>query len=611
MRVIATAGHVDHGKSTLVTALTGMDADRLVEEKERGLTIDLGFAWTTLGSPATGAVELAIVDVPGHARFVKNMVAGVGGIAGCLFVVSAVEGWMPQSEEHLRVLELAGVRRGVIALTRCAGVEEGRRKAARSEVARAVAGTFLEAAVVVETDAPNGLGVPALRAALQALVTNEAVVPDGRRPRLFVDRAFTVKGHGTVVTGTLAGGSIAAGDAVVVLEPGRPPAEARIRRLEGLQQSRARACPGERVACNLAGIRRAHIARGTALVAPGTYELTDRFDASFSALANLRHPVGERGAYTAHVGSGEYAVRLSFLGGVRRVEPGGTAAVRVRLPVPLPLTLGDRFIVRESGRAETIGGGEVLDPAPVRPVSKASPAGRVDGIVAERGFVDADQLWRLTGARRQPDVGRFVGSPEALTRRRQLLSSRLVSAGAAGIGLGELDEIDRGLVDLLDCAVTRFGRVHITPGPQGADSADPAEAAAAAWLVEISARPFEPPPPATVPPGRLRALVQEGIVLESRGIHFTPSAADEGRRRMHALLEESPGGVKLAEFRSALGTSRRYALALLEHFDATGITRRRGEVRIAGPRLCDAEDAGGSGRTTGGPARRPGGTRPT
>ncbi len=453
MRVIATAGHVDHGKSTLVTALTGMDPDRLAEEKARGLTIDLGFAWTTLGGDSPAAVDLAIIDVPGHARFVKNMVAGVGGVAGCLFVVSAVEGWMPQSEEHLRVLQLSGVCEGVIALTRCAGLDGRRRSAVRSEVAQAVTGSFLQTATVVETDAPVGLGVADVRDALHAVIINQPVPPDGRRPRLFVDRSFTVKGHGTVVTGTLTGGSLAEGDAVVVLEPGRAPAEARIRRLEALRRRRDRAEPGERVACNLAGIRRGQLARGTALVAPGTYELTDRFDASFSTLGSLRHPVGERGAFTAHVGSGEYPVRLSFLGGSRQVEPGGTGAVRIRLPVLLPLTLGDRFILREAGRAETIGGGEVLDPVPVRPVSRASPAGKVDAIVAERGVLDSDELWRLTGARRQPDVGRFVVSPEALALRRQLLSSRLESAGPAGIGLGELDEIDRGVVAGLEGTV--------------------------------------------------------------------------------------------------------------------------------------------------------------
>ena len=201
-------------------------------------------------------------------------------------------------------------------------------------------------------------------------------------------------------------------------------------RLEGLQQPRDRAVPGERVACNLAGIRRAHIARGTAIVAPGDLRAHEPFRRLVQRLGESAPPRHERGAFTAHVGSGEFPVRLALLGGVRRADPGATAAVRVRLPVALPLTLGDRFIVRESGRAETIGGGEVLDPAPVRPVSRAEPGGRVDGLVAERGYLDADELWRLTGTRRRPAVGRFVASPEGSLP----LSPTVAPAGLGGSG---------------------------------------------------------------------------------------------------------------------------------------------------------------------------------
>jgi selenocysteine-specific elongation factor len=582
--VITTAGHVDHGKSTLVKALTGMDPDRLAEERARGLTIELGFAWTTLGRAPDGIIELAIVDVPGHARFVKNMIAGVGGVAGCLFVVSAVEGWRAQSEEHLGVLELAGVNAGVVALTRCAGIEERRRVAVRAEVMGALSGSFLQSAPVIETDAVAGLGIARLRAALHAQLASRQMPFDGGRPRLYVDRSFTMKGHGTVVTGTLTGGSIAVGDSLAVLAPGLPPAEARVRRLEALQRPRARAEPGERVACNLAGIGRADLPRGTALVRRGTFELTDRFDASLKVLSKLGHLLTERGAYTAHVGSGDYPVRLTFLQRVRRIEPGGTAAVRLRLPVPLPLMLGDRFIVRESGRTETIGGGEVLDPVPVRPVSRADPRGGVDAVVEEWGFFDSERLWRLTGVRRRPDVGRFVADPVALAARRELLSSRLASAGASGIGLGELDEIDRSLVGLLEGAVIGFGRARLISN-RSPFSTEAVDAATGRWLAEIDADLFQPPPPAAVARERLRELVQEGTVVESRGIYFSHSAAGEGRRRIQGLLEASPNGVTLADFRSALGTSRRYALALLEHFDTTGVTRRRGDVRVAGSRL--------------------------
>src|ERR1051325_3420005 len=202
MHVVATAGHVDHGKSTLVQALTGIDPDRFAEEKARGLTIDLGFAWMMLPSGR----ELAFVDVPGHVRFIKNMLAGVGAVDACLFVVAAPEGWKPQSEEHLRILDLLGVSRGIVALTKAAVVDDEWRELARLEVADAVAGTFLADAPIVAVDAPAGHGLDELRAAPDELVATTPTAPDRGRPRLWVDRSFAAKGAGTVVTGTLAGG---------------------------------------------------------------------------------------------------------------------------------------------------------------------------------------------------------------------------------------------------------------------------------------------------------------------------------------------------------------------------------------------------------------------
>ena len=258
MRVVATAGHVDHGKSTLVQALTGMDPDRLAEEKARGLTVDLGFAWTALPS----GEDLAFVDVPGHARFVKNMLAGVGMVDACLFVVDAGEGWKPQSEEHLRILDLVGVAHGVIALTKVGLVDDHRREAARAEVIERVAGTFLAGAPLVAVDAPSGIGVADLRAALQALPpARSAVATD--RPRLWIDRAFVARGSGTVVTGTLTGGSLRTGDRLTVVPGDRP---LRVRGLESLKRKRNEVPPGSRVAVNLTGASLAHVGRGQALV---------------------------------------------------------------------------------------------------------------------------------------------------------------------------------------------------------------------------------------------------------------------------------------------------------------------------------------------------------
>ncbi len=237
MHVLATAGHVDHGKSTLVRCLTGIDPDRLAEEKRRGLTIDIGFAWTALPSGRT----LVFVDVPGHARYIKNMLTGVGSVDGCLFVVAADDGWMPQSEEHLRVLEWLGYTHGIVALTKCAMVEPVIGEARRVEVRRHLEGSFLAHSELVDTDAVTGLGLDRLRTALDALTRDLTPPPDMGRPRLWIDRVFTVSGSGTVVTGTLTGGSIRLGDALTLV-PGDIPV--RVRRLEMLNQSHDVAPPG-------------------------------------------------------------------------------------------------------------------------------------------------------------------------------------------------------------------------------------------------------------------------------------------------------------------------------------------------------------------------------
>ncbi len=280
MPVIATAGHVDHGKSTLVLGLTGMDPDRFAEEKARGLTIDLGFAWTTLASGR----DVAFVDVPGHVRFLKNMLAGVGAVEACLFVVAATEGWKPQSEEHLRILELLGVRHGVVALTKVGLVDGETRELARMELADMVAGSFLEAAEVVEVDVPAGEGVGALREALDRLIAVTPAAADRGRPRLWVDRVFAARGSGTVVTGTLAGGSLAVDDELVTSPGGQ---RVRVRGLQSLQQPRSRVEPGNRVAVNLSGAARDDLARGGALVRPGQWRPTRTVDASLHTLARF------------------------------------------------------------------------------------------------------------------------------------------------------------------------------------------------------------------------------------------------------------------------------------------------------------------------------------
>ena len=570
MHVVGTAGHVDHGKSTLVQALTGMDPDRLAEEKERGLTIDLGFAWTTLPSGR----GVAFVDVPGHVRFIKNMLAGVGAVDACVFVVAATEGWKPQSEEHLRILELLGVRHGLIALTKVGLVDDDTRQLAALEVSEQVANTFLEDAPIVEVDALSAVGVDDLRSALDDLVADTPTAVDRGRPRLWVDRVFAAKGSGTVVTGTLTGGSIRVGEELVLQPDSR---HVRVRALQTHHQAHDIAEPGSRVAANLTGVHHDDVRRGDALVREDQWAMTKVFDASLEVLADLDHAVSRRGAFHAYIGSGEYPATLRLLGDATEVEAGGHTLVRLHLPVEVPLVPGDRFVLRESGRSETVGGGEVLDVAPVLSARRASPDRSVARVVAERGWVDADVLERLTGERRPPVIGRWVVSEDALASTVAELERAISEAGALGLDIAALDERQRAALERLDDVAIEGGRVR------PAAATDPL--ADHPFLAALTNSPFSPPEPNDVDRSELRELVRRGLVVERDGCYFAPGAVEEAARRVADLLAATPDGITVAQVRDALGTTRKHALPLLAQLDATGVTRRRGDFRVAGPRL--------------------------
>ncbi|MEY2422756.1 MAG: selenocysteine-specific elongation factor [Acidimicrobiaceae bacterium] len=573
MHVVATAGHVDHGKSTLVLALTNIDPDRFVEEKRRGLTIDLGFAWTVLAS----GQGVAFVDVPGHVRFLKNMLAGVGAVDACLFVVAATEGWKPQSEEHLRILELLGLEHGVIALTKTGIVDEDHAELARLDVVDHVAGTFLDGAEIVGVDAPTGVGLGGLRLALDRLLTDTPTAADHERPRLWVDRSFAAPGAGTVVTGTLTGGSISTGDELIVANDAGDHS-VRVRGLQSLGQSHDVLGPGNRTAVNLVGVHHHAVARGDALVRPGQWHRTRTIDASLRVLGALDHEVSRRGAYVAYIGSGEHPVRLRILG-PDAIAPGERGLVRLHLPVALPLVPGDRYVLRESGRSETVGGGEVLDIAPALRASKAQPDRSVDRVIAERGWVDTGELERLTGERRAPTVGRWVVDAAALADTVERLQTMVNAAGPLGLDVAALDERDRAVLATLDAVVVSGGRAATAGGD------DPL--AGHPFVAALEAAPFMPPSAGELGVDRaeLRELMRRGLVVEQDGVWFAPSAIDSAAATVGALLRSRPEGVTVAEVREALGTTRKWAVPLLTILDARGITRRRADVRVAGPRL--------------------------
>lgn len=570
MRVVATAGHVDHGKSALVQALTGVHPDRWEEEKRRGLTIDLGFAHTTLPS----GEELSIVDVPGHVRFLRNMLAGVGGVDACIFVVAATEGWKPQSEEHLRILEMVGVTHGVIAMTKSDLVDDDWRSLQEMDIRDRVAGTFLEDEPIVAVSSTSGEGLEALRSELEALVHRSPSAADRGRPRLWIDRVFAAKGSGTVVTGTLTGGVLRSDQVVTVL--GERPHEARVR---GIQVHGAKVDsvgPGHRVALNLAGVEHQQLRRGDAVVDPAQWRATTRLDASLTVLAALDHRVSRRGAYTLHAGSGEHPARLRVLG-PESIAPGETGHVRLHVTTPLPLVRGDRFVLRESGRDETVGGGVVLDVAPVRPASKATPDMSVDRVVAEHGWITADDLWALTDERRAPSIGPWVVDPAARTVVEERLRALVTGADPAlGLDVAALDERQRALLPLLEGVSVVDGRAR------PAEVRDPL--ADHPLLARLEAAGVQPPDVTDVDKAQVRALVRKGLLVERDGILFHPSAVDTAALTAARLLSTSDG-FTVSDFREALGITRKHALPLANELDARGITRRRDDVRIGGPRL--------------------------
>jgi selenocysteine-specific elongation factor len=580
MHVLATAGHVDHGKSTLVLTLTGMDPDRFAEEKARGLTIDLGFAWTSLPSGR----QLAFVDVPGHVRFIRNMLAGVGAVDAALFVVAATEGWKPQSEEHLRILSLLGVAHGVIALTKVALVDDEWQQLARMEIEDQVAGTFLEEAEIVPVDAPTGIGVNELREALDRLLATTPTAVDRDRPRLWVDRSFAARGSGTVATGTLAGGTFHVDDELLLLDGGQG-TKVRVRALQSHQRPLDEVGPGHRLAVNLTGIGHDRVLRGHALVRPGQWAPTGTFDASLDVLASLDHEVSRRGAYQLYAGSGEYPARLRVLG-ESTLAPGEHGLVRLHLAVQLPLLPGDRYVLRESGRGETVGGGEVLDVAPILAAARARPSLSVDRVIEERGWVDGDELDRLTGVRRPLTVGGWVVAPARLAEDKAKVRDAVAHAGDLGLDVAQLDPRQRALLSLLkDDVVVDAGRAW--PARTAAQAAAEQSLLAHPWLAGLRASPWTPPDPASAGADRqvVRELVRRGLVVERDGAYFAPEAMEEAARVIAKLLEGSPGGVTVATIRDALGTTRKHVLPLLAQLDATGVTRRRGDLRIGGPLL--------------------------
>lgn len=595
MPVIGTAGHVDHGKSTLVEGLTGRDPDRWDEEKRRGLTIDLGFAWTTLPD----GTAVSFVDVPGHERFIKNMLAGTEAIDVALFVVAADEGWMPQSEEHMAVLDLLGVKHGVVAITKTDRVDDDLLELAILDVEEHLEGTVFANAPLVPVAAPSKEGYPMLIDHLaRAVAEADADSTQSGRSRLWIDRAFTIAGAGTVVTGTLTDGNLRIGDKLE-LWPGGD--EVRIRGLQSHEQEHESVAPSTRCAVNLAGLEREDVRRGHMIGLPEQWAPSALLLVDVRAARYLEEPMTNRGAYHLHLGSGSWSVSLRF------IEPAGsshTRAALLRLPSAIPVATGDRFILRETGRRSVVGGGRILDPAPsprrthmleslkrLRACMDGEPDAIAHALLEGRQTESLDRLRAHSGGGQPADAiivkGRALAggrAEEILGRAAQMAREFQVdnplrpgiqkASLASGLGI-ELE-----ILETLISAGTELRDDGATVATRGFQAGIDSEAEAE-WN---SLRNTLTSSGLTVPRIKelglnadlLHAFLRDGrIIRVSPDLVYLPEQLDELTRRLRSM--DAPFTV--AEFRDQFDVSRKYAIPLLEWTDANGVTERDGDVR--------------------------------
>jgi selenocysteine-specific elongation factor len=591
MPIVGTAGHVDHGKSTLVKALTGRDPDRWQEEKERGLTIDLGFAWTELPS----GTEVGFIDVPGHERFIKNMLAGVDAINVALLVVAADEGWMPQSEEHMSVLDLLEVSRVVVALTRIDLTDADTAELAAAEVAEQLAATIAETAPIIPVDSLSGQGVDRLVAALDQAIDNEDVVSIGR-PRMWLDRAFSISGAGTIVTGTLLEGPLTTGDQVELYPTGRV---ARIRSLQSHERSLETIGPGNRTAVNLSGVDTGEVGRGMMLGAPGQWASSDRFLVTLRTVRRLEDPLRDRGAYHLHLGSGSWPVRLRLIG-TNELDGSGHALLTVTSAVPV--AVGDRFILREVGRRAVVAGGRVLDPAPSRR-HHGQAIEALEGIYSATPNEQAEKLlaWRkrdllsllAAHTRGGAPTGSIKVGPSAVARTEEArLSQAAVDSVRvfqqanplrAGMPKASLASQLRINLDLLNALISGSNQL----GDLGAEVATTDFASQMGPSEEASweaARAALTKAGLGVPRVRelglnselAHALARQGLLIRiSPDLSYLP----EQITRIVDGLADLPETFTVAQFRDHFQLTRKYAIPLLEWLDSEGHTVRDGNLR--------------------------------
>ena len=618
---LGTAGHIDHGKTALVRVLTGVDTDRLPEEQERGISIALGYASLALPSGRS----LSVVDVPGHERFVRTMIAGATGIDLALLVVACDDGVMPQTREHVAILELLGVRTAVVALTKRDLVDGETAELARADVEELLAETTLAGAAVVETSARSGMGIDELRTALDAASAAIAPRSAAGAARLPIDRAFTLHGIGTVVTGTLWSGTIAAGDRVV-LAPGG--GEVRVRSVEVHDQTVERAQAGQRVAASLVGVERSAIPGGATLATPGSLPESYRLDVELKALRGGPGVAGSRRVQVL-VGTACVDARVALMQ-AEKITAGSTGLAQLRLREPVAAARGDRVILRTTAPQATIAGGLVLDPAPPRhgaaedalerlhllaegdpvslvraalqgaawpqPLARIAPPGVLDRAAAGAALTtlaESGEVLPLAGA--EPTWLAQARYAELLETVREQLQRRaaehpLEPALPAGTVVPAGPGADALLARLADDGILERDGAHVLLAGARADATGGHAAEADALLTALATGGFTPPdlPALQLDSGLAErefaalavALERAGRLVRFGGDLAYSSEHFERAREIVVALCEANGSLSLAELRDELGASRRIAQALLERLDADGVTRRVEDRRV-------------------------------
>lgn len=639
MRVIGTAGHVDHGKSTLVRVLSGIDPDRLQEEKKRGMTIDLGFAWIELpirGPNGANAPEaVGIVDVPGHIDFIKNMLAGVGGIDAAMLVIAADEGVMPQTREHLAILDLLAVPAGLVALTKIDLVDDPEwLELVQLDIAELLQSTHLANAPIVPVSATTGKGLIELRSTLSRTLGQLAPRRNRARPRLPIDRVFSLSGFGTVVTGTLSDGEFAAGDAVEILPTGHP---ARIRGLQSHKQQLEQSQPGSRLAINLSGIDTNQVRRGDVVAKPNTLHTTLLIDVQFRLLADAR-PLAHNQAVDFFSGASEIPATVRVLG-TERLEPGQSGWLQLRLERPAVVVSGDRYILRQPSPSATLGGGVVLSPHPRRRWRRFDPAVLARLQTLAKGAPDEILLQTLTRHPFLTAKALFAQSELDLTVAQDALVELQNSGAVTGLTVGAepvlltLDmwaRVQQQVLALLDrfhqqsplrrgmarsevrsrlqsalpgseLPVRLFNAIVERMQQEGLVSGDDSLLWRTNFRVHLNlhqqqlvdhlletfaAALYSPPNEVDVvrilgnEVELLEALIEQGMFVRiSGGVLFRRTDFEEIMARVRTAAQEQ-GSITLAQVRDLFTTSRKYAQAILEEMDARRITRREGDARV-------------------------------